>query len=755
MDVDTTFRNYSSSSPFDFTCASEYSTASHLLELSPEIMAASLWSDSKENSHTTNGSNSLQSMGENLKESSVTAAAPHSPTPPSSAGDINEEKSMAVSASGSTTSGAGTGRESSSPHSGSIGATSTSSVSSSLETSGLEFGTRFFGDSVWSSGSKGSFTELGCFGSTEEERRFLQDSTKGNHLKPPGSASSTWASPFMSDLSPSLSPSNSETNLAHFIGSPNPFSTWGNVSATSTTSANRRSAPSNSSAFSSGSVSPINRKQLSPSAFAASSTNTSATMADTAMNATSGLCCQQHGGSSLHNHYYRHPANSSSATNYQQQHRQHQAYRRSASHPVNGHLHHRHNANNHQQPSSAHTMGTFIDGSTTYNGFYTPPPNDANYCCGWNMDSATTLNGYDQMQDCYHSRSGTGGLNGLDTMKYSMEPQLLDMMRINGWGDDAAKGKSFFGNFGTYDSSRLFNDGLVDPFDQMVPTSMSPLSSRVSSLRTHSSSSDFGTQVYSRKVFVGGLPPDIDEDEITASFRHFGPLIVDWPHKAESKSYFPPKGYAFLLFQDETSVQSLMDASVQEGDKMYFYVSSPTNKDKAVQVRPWRLTDNEFYLDSHSKLDPRLTVFVGGVPRPLRAHELAMLMNQRFGYVAYAGIDVDSELKYPKGAGRITFSNQQSYIAAINARFVQLQNGEIDKRVELKPYVLDDQTCDYCNGMKCSGRSAPLFCSQVGCLAYLCEHCWTPYHASPGKESHRPVTKESSVDRSRPAAMRW
>lgn len=38
-------------------------------------------------------------------------------------------------------------------------------------------------------------------------------------------------------------------------------------------------------------------------------------------------------------------------------------------------------------------------------------------------------------------------------------------------------------------------------------------------------------------------------DEITSSFRRFGPLVVDWPHKAESKSYFPPKGYAFLLFQ--------------------------------------------------------------------------------------------------------------------------------------------------------------------------------------------------------------
>lgn len=34
-------------------------------------------------------------------------------------------------------------------------------------------------------------------------------------------------------------------------------------------------------------------------------------------------------------------------------------------------------------------------------------------------------------------------------------------------------------------------------------------------------------------------------DEITASFRRFGHLFVDWPHKAESKSYFPPKGKVF------------------------------------------------------------------------------------------------------------------------------------------------------------------------------------------------------------------
>lgn len=75
-----------------------------------------------------------------------------------------------------------------------------------------------------------------------------------------------------------------------------------------------------------------------------------------------------------------------------------------------------------------------------------------------------------------------------------------------------------------------------------------PSQSSPSRSSPHSQGSEGGER-FSRKVFVGGLPPDIDEDEITASFRRFGPLVVDWPHKAESKSYFPPKGYAFLLFQ--------------------------------------------------------------------------------------------------------------------------------------------------------------------------------------------------------------
>lgn len=196
-------------------------------------------------------------------------------------------------------------------------------------------------------------------------------------------------------------------------------------------------------------------------------------------------------------------------------------------------------------------------------------------------------------------------------------------------------------------------------------------------------------------------------------------------------------------------MQQLIDACIQDEEKLYLCVSSPTTKDKPVQIRPWRLSDADFVLDASMPLDPRKTVFVGGVPRPLKAVELAMIMDRLYGGVCYAGIDTDPELKYPKGAGRVAFSNQQSYIAAISARFVQLQHGDIDKRVslgtrrigwnipllqsdtalssflpffrfffqvEVKPYVLDDQMCDECQGQRCGGKFAPFFCANVTCL---------------------------------------
>ncbi|XP_016097966.1 cytoplasmic polyadenylation element-binding protein 2 isoform X3 [Sinocyclocheilus grahami] len=325
---------------------------------------------------------------------------------------------------------------------------------------------------------------------------------------------------------------------------------------------------------------------------------------------------------------------------------------------------------------------------------------------------------------------------------HSLESSLIDIMRAE---QDPLKARSYGRRRGR---SSLFpiDDGLLDDGHGNQGVLGSP----------HCYPHQNGERIerFSRKVFVGGLPPDIDEDEITSSFRRFGHLFVDWPHKAESKSYFPPKGYAFLLFQEESSVQALIEACLEEDGKLYLCVSSPTIKDKPVQIRPWNLSDSDFVMDGSQPLDPRKTIFVGGVPRPLRAVELAMIMDRLYGGVCYAGIDTDPELKYPKGAGRVAFSNQQSYIAAISARFVQLQHGDIDKRVEVKPYVLDDQLCDECQGARCGGKFAPFFCANVTCLQYYCEFCWANIHSRAGREFHKPLVKEGA-DRPRQIHFRW
>lgn len=83
------------------------------------------------------------------------------------------------------------------------------------------------------------------------------------------------------------------------------------------------------------------------------------------------------------------------------------------------------------------------------------------------------------------------------------------------------------------------------------------------------------------------------------------------------------------MLQHESSVQNLMGNCSVEEDKLYFCVSSPTIKNKPVQIRAWRLTDTDFVLDATMPLEPRKTVFVGGVPRPLKAGKCIFWHNEK------------------------------------------------------------------------------------------------------------------------------
>lgn len=94
------------------------------------------------------------------------------------------------------------------------------------------------------------------------------------------------------------------------------------------------------------------------------------------------------------------------------------------------------------------------------------------------------------------------------------------------------------------------------------------------------------------------------------------------------------------------------------------------------------------------------------------------------------------------GAACVVFSSHASYIAAVSARFMQLNYGSLDKKVEIKPYVLDGQMCDECTGVQCNGKPAPFFCGSVTCLQYYCEYCWATVHSMPGRQNHRPLLKD-------------
>ena len=61
------------------------------------------------------------------------------------------------------------------------------------------------------------------------------------------------------------------------------------------------------------------------------------------------------------------------------------------------------------------------------------------------------------------------------------------------------------------------------------------------------------------------------------------------------------------------------------------------------------MSDSLWYTDPLPVLDSRKAVFVGGVPRPLKAAELAQVMQEKYGSVVLVAIDCDSDLKYPKG----------------------------------------------------------------------------------------------------------
>ncbi|XP_034988009.2 cytoplasmic polyadenylation element-binding protein 1 isoform X1 [Zootoca vivipara] len=251
---------------------------------------------------------------------------------------------------------------------------------------------------------------------------------------------------------------------------------------------------------------------------------------------------------------------------------------------------------------------------------------------------------------------------------------------------------------------------------------------------------NYKNPIYSCKVFLGGVPWDITEAGLISTFRVFGSLRVEWPGKDSKHPRYPPKGYAYLVFESEKSVRALLqncsrDVLSPSGlSEYYFKMSSRRMRCKEVQVIPWVLADSNFVRSPTQRLDPGKTVFVGALHGMLNAEALAGILNDLFAGVVYAGIDTDKH-KYPIGSGRVTFNNQRSYLKAVSAAFVEIKTTKFTKKVQIDPY-LEDAMCQVCRS-----QPGPFFCRDQVCFKYFCRSCWHWKHSVEMLHHHRPLMR--------------
>ena len=179
-------------------------------------------------------------------------------------------------------------------------------------------------------------------------------------------------------------------------------------------------------------------------------------------------------------------------------------------------------------------------------------------------------------------------------------------------------------------------------------------------------------------------------------------------------------------------------------DSYYYKISSRRMRAKEVQIIPWVISDSNFVKCASPRLDPQKTVFVGALHGMMTAQGLALIFQDLFGGVVYAGLDTD-KYKYPIGSGRVTFNNSRAYMKAVAAAFIEIKTPRFCKKVQVDPY-LEDTLCSLC-----SMKQGPYFCRwawvlgltsiprDLACFNYFCHGCWEHQHA--GRTQHKPLMR--------------
>ncbi|KAI6232696.1 CBR-CPB-1 protein [Aphelenchoides fujianensis] len=223
--------------------------------------------------------------------------------------------------------------------------------------------------------------------------------------------------------------------------------------------------------------------------------------------------------------------------------------------------------------------------------------------------------------------------------------------------------------------------------------------------------------MWSRKVFVGGLPVHVQDDELYRVFGAANRFTINRPNQSGA---IRSKSYCFLIFEDAHDVESLL-RSLEYVDGGFFADVWAGNRVVKVQIRPFNVHDAKYVAHAERAVNLRLTVFVGGISRTSRAVDLVAAFST-FGEVAGVTIDLDPELLYPRGTARVFFASIAGYTRAMRQKVVHA------KCYELKPFVFDT-LCENCFSRSIVHQKAKHFCGAPSCLSYYCDSCWNEVHA--------------------------
>ncbi|KFD46340.1 hypothetical protein M513_12791 [Trichuris suis] len=202
-------------------------------------------------------------------------------------------------------------------------------------------------------------------------------------------------------------------------------------------------------------------------------------------------------------------------------------------------------------------------------------------------------------------------------------------------------------------------------------------------------------RVTSRKVFIGGIPKKYSISNIKSVFTSFGPATISWPSEDAEAKKGPTKGFIFVIYKAADSVAHLLRECILTGSKYFFNLEVPGKAAALVQVRPWFLVDQlAVSKDFSRKVNFRRIAFFGGIPRSMKAIELAECIEEVIPGVTLVNIETDPHLDYPKGVAKVAFTDDKSFHKALKKRYLKVRYEDVVKVVEMKPFFLPDQYCN-------------------------------------------------------------